>query len=220
MHGVAFFQFREAALFAGALFILRDGAAIDDYVFVFDVEFDDAAADFLLNQFFEFGGIVGSAARSGHEGSHSDINAHPPLDHACDCTDDSRLLGERFLQRLPVGGAFDLATGQFVVALRVAPFDSDLHLVARLWRLIGWERGERQDALGLESDIENDGVGDYGYHCAFAALSATTIFFAGVALFVLGKNVFEGFDRLGGGRRRGSARSGYGQARSVRAGHV
>jgi hypothetical protein len=49
LHGIAFSQFGEAALFAGALFVFGNGAAIDDHIFVFHVELDDAAADFLLD---------------------------------------------------------------------------------------------------------------------------------------------------------------------------
>jgi hypothetical protein len=58
------------------------------------------------------------------------------------------------------------------------------------------KRGERQNAFGFVSDIENDGVGGHGDDRAFAALGAGFLL-AGVALLVLGKDVFEGFDRLG-----------------------
>ena len=88
LHGVAFFEFRVAALFAGAFFVLRNGAAIDHHVFFCHVELDDAAANFLLDQFLHFGSIAGSAARCGHEGSHSDIHAQPALDHAGHGADD------------------------------------------------------------------------------------------------------------------------------------
>src|SRR5271157_3641132 len=82
VHGVAFFEFRVAALLAGALFVFSNGAAIDHHVFLGYVELDDPAADSLLDQFLHFGGVVGSAARSGHEGSHSDIHAQSALHHA------------------------------------------------------------------------------------------------------------------------------------------
>ncbi len=139
LHGVAFFEFRVAALFAGAFFVFGNGAAIDHHIFIVHVELDDAAADFLLDQLLQFGGVVGAAARSGHEGSHADIHAQSALDHAGHGADDGRLLGKCFLQRLPVGGALDLAAGQFVVAFGIAALDGDLHFVAGLRRLVGRE---------------------------------------------------------------------------------
>src|SRR5208282_328365 len=54
VHGIAFLEFGVATLFAGAFFLFGNGSAIDYYVFIFHVEFDDAAADFLLDQFLEF----------------------------------------------------------------------------------------------------------------------------------------------------------------------
>ena len=57
-------------------------------IFVFDIDFDDAAANFLLDELCQFGGIVGSAARGGHEGSHANIHADAAFDEAGDGADD------------------------------------------------------------------------------------------------------------------------------------
>ena len=139
LHGVAFLQFRVAALLAGAFLVFCNGPAIDHHVFVGHVELDDAAANFLLDQLLQFRRVVRSAARCWHEGSHADIHAQSALDHARNCADDRRLLRESFLQRRPVGGTLDFAASQFVVAFRIAPLDGDLHFVAGLRRLVGWE---------------------------------------------------------------------------------
>ena len=81
-------------------------------------------------------GVARSAARSGHEGAHSDVDAQAALDHARHGADDRRLLGKSFLQRRPVGGTLDFAARQFVVAFRIAALDGDLHFVAGLRRLV------------------------------------------------------------------------------------
>src|SRR5208283_3051707 len=94
VHGIAFLEFGEAPLFAGAFFVLRNGTAIDHHVFVIHIDLDDAATDLLLDQFLQFGSVLGSAARRWHEGAHSDIHAQSALDYTRHCADDGRLLGE------------------------------------------------------------------------------------------------------------------------------
>ncbi len=69
------------------------------------------------------------------------------------------------------------------------------------------KRGERQNTFGLESDVENDGVGGNGDDRAFAALGAGFLL-AGVAVLVLGKNILEGLDRFVGDRGFRSGRIG------------
>src|ERR1700738_3235928 len=113
LHSIAFFEFRVAALLAGAFFVFRNGAAIDYYVFLGYVEFDDAAADFLLDQLLHFGRVAGSAARSGHEGSHSHIHAQPALDHARHGANNRRLLRKGLFKRRPVSWTLDFAASQF-----------------------------------------------------------------------------------------------------------
>src|SRR5208282_917539 len=207
VYGIAFLELREAALFACALFVFRNGAAIDHHVFVVHIELDDAAANFLLDQFLQFRSVFRPAARRWHEGAYSDIDAQAALHHSRHGANDGRPLSKGLFKRSPVGGMLDLAASQFVVTFRVAPLDGDLHFVARLWRLVGRERGERQNAFGLESDVENDGVCGQGNDGSLASLSAAFLLW-GMTLFVLGKNVFEGFRRLVGWRGLRSGRPG------------
>ena len=208
LHRIAFFKLRKTALLAGPFFVFGNGAAIDHHVFVIHIDLGDAAADLLLDQLLHFGGVFCSGAGGGHEGAHTDIHAQSPLDYAGHGADDDRLLGKSLFERRPIGGALDLAAGQFVVAFGVAPLDGDLNLVAGLWWLVGRKRRERQHALGLVSDIEHDGVGSQGNHRAFAALCAR-LPLAGMALLVFGKNVFERFDRKRFGWRWLNRRAGW-----------
>ena len=62
------------ALSAAGLFF-EDHAAIDNNVFVGDVELGDAAVDLGADQLFEFSGIAGAAATGGHEGADADVDA-------------------------------------------------------------------------------------------------------------------------------------------------
>ncbi len=101
----------------------------------------------------------------------------------------------------------DFAAGQFVIAFGIAPLDGDLNFVAGLRRRVRRKRRERENTFGFESDIENDGVGSQGNHSSFASLSARFLL-AGMTVLVLGKNIFERFSRLAGGRGLGSGRVG------------
>src|SRR4051812_45898705 len=72
---VALFHLRVEAIFGAALFFFGEGAPVDNDIFVGDVELDDAAANFLANEFFHVGGVADTAARGGHEGAHAYIHA-------------------------------------------------------------------------------------------------------------------------------------------------
>ena len=61
------------------------------------------------------------------------------------------------------------------------------------------EGGERQNAFGLESDIEDDRVGGNGDYRAFQ-LFAAVFALMGMALLELREQVAEGLVGLGGGR--------------------
>ena len=73
--GVAFLHGGVAACAAAAGLLFENHAAIDDDIFVGDVELGDAAGDLGADQLFKFGGVAGSAAAGGHEGAHADIDA-------------------------------------------------------------------------------------------------------------------------------------------------
>src|SRR5580700_3632741 len=91
-----------AALLGCEGLLLGDGAAVDDNVFVGDVELDDAAGDFLTDELFHFGGVAGAAARSGHEGADADVDAESAFDDSGDSADDGGFLREGFFERGPV----------------------------------------------------------------------------------------------------------------------
>src|ERR1019366_7214421 len=197
VHGLAFLDFGVALVLVGALVLLENGTAVHHHVFIGDIELDDAAADFLPDQLFHFGGIPGARARRRHEGSNAHIHAHPAFDHGGDDAGDGGLIRERFLQRGPVLGPLHLDAGQFVIALRVAALDGNRHLVAGLGRLAGGlELRQGNGAFGLVADIEEHGfAGDGNYR----ALQSTLALFAdamSMRTFVLGENIAKRLVRL------------------------
>ncbi len=142
-------------LLDGTLFFLEHGAAIDDEIFVGDVELGDAAANLLADELLHFGGIANPAAGRGHEGAHADIDAEAALHLRGDGSDDAGLLGEGTLQCRPVLRTSDLEARELVVAFGIAAFDCDGNLVAWLDGLAGaLEDRERKDAFGFVADVE------------------------------------------------------------------
>ena len=85
----------------------------------------------------------------------------PPLTTAVTVPRTDDFVGEGFLQRRPIHGALDLEARKFVIAVEIAALDRDQRLVAGLERL-SLQRGERQNSLRLESDVEKNGVGGHG----------------------------------------------------------
>ena len=70
----------EAAFLQRTGLLFEDDAAIDDYIFVSDVELGDAAGDFSADHFFEFGCIARAAAAGGHEGADTDVDGEAAFD--------------------------------------------------------------------------------------------------------------------------------------------
>ena len=101
---------------AGLLF--EDHAAIDDHVFIGDVELGDAAGDLGADQLFQLGGVLGSAAAGGHEGAHADIDRDAALADFSDGADDGQLLGEGGFEGRPVAGLRHFEARELVVVLR------------------------------------------------------------------------------------------------------
>ena len=83
-------------------FFFHHRAAIDDDVFVIDVELDDAASNFLADQLFHFRGIADAAARSRQERARSDIDGEAALHHAGDAAGHDFLVFERAGQSVPI----------------------------------------------------------------------------------------------------------------------
>ena len=198
-HGFTFADLGVAALLHAALFFFGEGAPVNHYIFLGGIELDDAAANFLPNQLLHFSGVAYSAARGRHESAHAYIHAEAALDDAGDCAHDRRFLGEGLLQRRPVRGLRNFLAGKLVVALRIATLDRHRHLVAGFDALArALEHGQRHDAFGLETNIKEDGLAGNGNHRGFKLLAAVFLL-AGVALLVLGENVFERLAGFGDG---------------------
>ncbi len=185
----AFADLRVAAFFYAALFFFGEGTPVNHYIFLGRVELDDSAADFLPNQFLHVGCVANAAARGWHECAYPNVHAEAALDYGGDHSHDRRFVGKGLLQGRPVRGLRNLLAGEFVVAFRIAALDRHRHLVARLYGC-ALERSQRNDAFGLETNIEEDGLGRNGDHRSFELFSVIFLL-AGMGLFVLRENIFE-----------------------------
>jgi hypothetical protein len=95
---VAFLDLGIAQFLRRALLVFRDDAAVDDQIFLGDIQLGNAAADLLPDQLRHLGGIAHSAARGRHEGADPDIDAETAFYHVGDRSDDGRLLGKGAFQ--------------------------------------------------------------------------------------------------------------------------
>ncbi len=143
--------------------LFENDAAIDDDVFVGDVELGDAAGDFSVDEGFEFGGVAGSAAAGGHEGANADVDAQAALDDCGDGSRNSDFFGEGALEGGPVAGLSDAKAREIVVALLIAAGDGDGEAVAGI-DAFGVVREGRagQNAFHLVADVEDNLIGGEG----------------------------------------------------------
>ena len=86
---IAFAKLGVTLLLDGTLFFFEHSAAIDHEVFIGDVELGDAATNLLADEFFHFGSIANSAAGSGHEGAHANVDAETALNLRGDGSHDA-----------------------------------------------------------------------------------------------------------------------------------
>lgn len=192
--GVSDVDLRVAALPGGAVFRFGNDASIDDDVFVRDVEFGDAAADLLADEVLHLRSVSCSAARGGHEGAEADVDGEAAFDDGGDGADDNGFMGEGSLHRLPILGLLHPDAGELVVAFRVSTFDGDGEFIADAYCLTSFgEERQGQNALSLETDIEEDGIGRDGNDRAIDLLALRRS--PGVAALELGEQISE---RLGG----------------------
>ena len=172
------------------LFIFRHNAAVDDNVFIRGIEFDDAAADLLLDQFLHLGCISHAAARGRHKRTHSDIDAQATLHNPRNRAHNRGFIGEGPFQRGPVGGACSFASRELVIAPDLPTFDCDLEFIARFHCIaIVLKLRKGQNPFGLEPKINKHRVGRNRHDRAFAQSFCG---FRRVALFELRKNRAEG----------------------------
>ena len=150
---------RRPASFATGL-LLKNDAAIDDDIFICDVELGDAAGDLSADEGFELGCVARAAAACGHEGADADIHAEAALDDGGNSAGDGDFFGEGALESRPVAGLRDTMARELVVALFVAAGDGDGKCVAGLdaFGVVGEDR-TRQNAFNLVADIEDNLIG-------------------------------------------------------------
>src|SRR6185312_1128921 len=91
---ISFAQLGVAARLLRMIFLFGNHAAIDDHIFVDNVELDDAAANLLLDQFFHLGGFANTTARSRHKRAHADIDVEAAFDQSSDSTNNRGFLVE------------------------------------------------------------------------------------------------------------------------------
>src|SRR5579872_1855389 len=73
-HRISLLELGVTALFAGAFLFFDYRAAIDDHIFVGNIELNDAAMNLLLDQLLHLAGVAGPAPGGGQEGAHSDVD--------------------------------------------------------------------------------------------------------------------------------------------------
>ncbi len=157
---VAFAELGVTGLGGGERLLFQDSAAVDDDVFVGDVELGDEAGDLLADWGLDIGGVAGPAAAQRHEGAHANVHAESAFDCGGDSAGDGHLLGEGSFERRPVCGDGDPEPRELVVALFVAAGDGDREGVAGLDRCgVVREGGAGQDTFDLVADVENGLVG-------------------------------------------------------------
>ena len=110
--GVALLERGAAAGERAAGLLFEDDAAIDDDVFIGDVELGDAAGDLGADELFELGGVAGSAAAGGHEGADADVDAEAALDDGSDGADDGESSRRRRLRGPTSRGAARLGSAR------------------------------------------------------------------------------------------------------------
>ena len=151
--------------------LFKNHAAIDDYIFVGDVELGDAAGDLGSDQLLQFGRIPGAAAAGGHEGAHADIHAEAALDDLGDGAHHGQLLGEGGFKGRPVAGLRHLEAGEHVVMLFIAAGNGDREAVAGLDPFGVVREGRAgQNAFRLVANVKKHLVGGEGDNRALQLL--------------------------------------------------
>ena len=159
---VAFPDRGKLTFLGGEGLLLENGAAVDHYILVGDVELGDAAGDLLPHQVLHLAGFADSAARGGHKGAHADIDTEATLNQCGHGADDCGLLREGLLQRRPVLDGCQALERELVIALHIAALDRNGELVAPRYGVgIVREGRPQQNAFGLVADVKVHRIGGH-----------------------------------------------------------
>ena len=159
-HHRAFGQLRHPLLSRAPFFFFEHHAPIHHHVFVGRIELNNPALDFLADQFFNFGLVLGAAARSGHERLGADIHAQTALHHFRHHAADGEMLGKSTLQRAPILGTLHLH-GRKNIPSAVVARDADQQRIANLYRQLALRPAKhihRQHAIQFAADIHEDRI--------------------------------------------------------------
>src|SRR5580692_10434064 len=77
--GIAHFERGSAFVERATSLLFKNHAAIDNDIFIGDVELGDAAGDGLADEGFELGSVACAAAAGRHESAHADVDAEAAL---------------------------------------------------------------------------------------------------------------------------------------------
>src|SRR5690606_4282892 len=151
------FDLREQLLLQLLALLLDQLAARDDDVHPLLVDLDDPRLDVLTDPVADVAGAADVDLRRRQEDRDADVDEHTALDLALDDAFDDVTLGVRVDDLLPAADAVRLALAELDVALLVDDrFDEALDLDARLDLRGVVELVERDPALGLVADVDDD----------------------------------------------------------------
>src|SRR5688572_22717342 len=104
-NSAAFLEALERVLANLLSFLFHYGAAIDNNVLVIDIQFDDAAANLLTDQFLHLGGVARTGARGRQKCARTHVHGEAALHCACYSAGYDVLVFEGALQTVPIAGS-------------------------------------------------------------------------------------------------------------------
>src|SRR5215475_4876279 len=153
-YGGAFLNRLERVLPHLIGFFFHHAAAIDNDIFVIDIELDDAAPDLLADQLFHIRGVTHAAARRRHEGAGSEIDGETAFHLTGDAAGNDFLVFEGAFQTVPVFGPRPGDARELRHTVAVESRDGDVERISLLYREIAFrifEVRDRNDAFGFSA---------------------------------------------------------------------
>src|SRR4051812_36459118 len=86
-------------------FVFHNGSAVDDDVFIVNIELDHAAADLLTDQLLHLSGVTHAATRGGQERAHSNVDGKAAFHLGRDSTGNDALVVESCREVFPIAGS-------------------------------------------------------------------------------------------------------------------